>query len=69
MVFYGPYFEAEVETVPSNTAFDLDLKSRNPEWGLRSVEWLDELAASLGFVRTRRVAMPANNLTLVYRKR
>ena len=36
---------------------------------LRSVEWLDRLAAAHGFARTRRVAMPANNLTLVYRKR
>ena len=69
LILYGPYLEAEVETAPSNIAFDLDLKSRNPEWGLRSVEWLDGVVASHGFARTRRVAMPANNLTLVYRKR
>ena len=68
-ILYGPYLEADVETAPSNLAFDLDLKARNPEWGLRSVEWLDALAAAHGFARTRRVAMPANNLTLVYRKR
>jgi hypothetical protein len=35
---------------------------------LRSLEWLDERAAAHGLVRTRRVAMPANNLTLVYRR-
>src|SRR6185436_10106267 len=69
LILYGPYFDAEVETAPSNLAFDVDLRTRNPEWGLRSVEWLDGLAAAHGFVRTRRVAMPANNLTLVYRKR
>ena len=69
LIFYGPYFDAEVETAPSNLTFDADLKARNPEWGLRSAEWLDRLAASHGFARTRRVAMPANNLTLVYRKR
>lgn len=68
LILYGPYLEADVETAPSNIAFDLDLKSRNHEWGLRSVEWLDELAQSAGFERTRRVAMPANNLTLVYRR-
>ena len=68
LILYGPYFDAEVETAPSNLAFDLDLKARNPEWGLRSVEWLDALAAAHGFARTRRVVMPANNLTLVYRK-
>ena len=68
LILYGPYFDAEVETAPSNLAFDRDLRSRNPEWGLRPVEWLDGLAENAGFRRTRRVAMPANNLTLVYRR-
>ena len=68
LILYGPYFDAEVETAPSNLAFDCDLRSRNPEWGLRPVEWLDGLAQNAGFRRTRRVAMPANNLTLVYRR-
>lgn len=68
LILYGPYFDAETETAPSNRAFDLDLRARNPEWGLRSVEWLDGMAERAGFRRTRRVAMPANNLTLVYRK-
>ena len=68
LILYGPYFEAATETAPSNQAFDASLKARNPEWGLRHVEWLDERAAAHGFVRTRRVAMPANNLTLVYRR-
>jgi hypothetical protein len=68
LILYGPYFDPGVETAPSNLAFDLDLRSRNPEWGLRSVEWLDGLAEQAGFRRARRVAMPANNLTLVYRR-
>ena len=68
LILYGPWLEADVETAPSNLAFDADLKSRCPEWGLRQVEWLDGIAAGAGFRRTRRVAMPANNLTLVYRK-
>ncbi len=68
LILYGPYLEAGVETVPSNLAFDASLKERNTEWGLRSVEWLDALAAAHGFARTRREAMPANNLTLVYRR-
>ena len=68
LILYGPWLEADVETAPSNLAFDADLKSRCPEWGLRQVEWLDRIAAGAGFRRTRRVAMPANNLILVYRK-
>jgi hypothetical protein len=68
LILYGPWLEANVETASSNLEFDADLKARCPEWGLRQVEWLDRLAAGAGFSRTRRVAMPANNLTLVYRK-
>jgi hypothetical protein len=67
LIVYGPYVEHDVATAPSNLAFDADLKARNPQWGLRSVAWLDGLAARDGFSRTRRVAMPANNLALVYR--
>ena len=68
LILYGPWLEADVETAPSNLAFDADLKSPCPEWGLRQVEWLARIAAGAGFRRTRRVAMPANNLILVYRK-
>lgn len=69
LIVYGPYIEDDVETAPSNLAFDADLKARNPEWGLKSVAWLDALAWEHGLARTRRVAMPANNLMLVYRRR
>lgn len=69
LIFYGPFIEHGVETAPSNLAFDASLKARDPQWGLRAVGWLDEQAQRQGFERTRRVAMPANNLTLVYRRR
>lgn len=69
LVLYGPFLEEGVETATSNLAFDADLRTRNPTWGLRRVAWLDDLARVHGFERTRRVAMPANNLTLVYRRR
>ena len=68
LILYGPWLEADVETAPSNLAFDADLQARCREWGLRRVEWLDEVAGAAGFRRARRTAMPANNLTLVYRK-
>jgi hypothetical protein len=68
LVLYGPYLEDDVATAPSNLAFDASLKARNPEWGLRSVAWLDRLSAERGFSRTRRTTMPANNLMLVYRR-
>ena len=68
LILYGPWLEDDVATAPSNLEFDASLKARCGEWGLRRLEWLDALAGAAGFHRTRRVAMPANNLTLVYRK-
>jgi hypothetical protein len=68
LVLYGPYLEDGVSTAPSNLQFDADLKMRNPQWGLRDLGWLDRLAEANGLARTRRVAMPANNLILVYRR-
>ena len=69
LIFYGPYIEDGVETAPSNLAFDEWLEARDPGFGLRYLGWLDAVALERGFERSRRVAMPANNLTLVYRKR
>lgn len=68
LVLYGPYLEADVPTAAGNLAFDADLQARNPAWGLRDLAWVDGVAASHGFTRTHRVAMPANNLTVVYRR-
>ena len=68
LILYGPYLESDVQTAPSNLAFDRSLKERNPEWGLRNVADVDRVAADFGFALTRRMVMPANNLTLVYHK-
>ena len=68
LFLYGPYIEAGVETAPSNLAFDLSLKSRNPAWGIRHVDAVAALAADHGLTLSERIAMPANNLVLVFRK-
>jgi len=68
IILYGPYFEQEVETAPSNLAFDESLRSRNGQWGIRHAEDLDRVAAQNGFTRTARHQMPANNIMLVYRR-
>lgn len=69
LVLYGPFFEEGVEPAPSNLDFDLSLKARDPRWGIRDLAEIDRLAARSGFTRTARHEMPANNLTLVYRRR
>lgn len=68
LVTYGPYLERDVPTAPSNLAFDRDLKARNPAWGLRDRDDLAALGAAHGLTLVERVAMPANNLTLIFRK-
>jgi hypothetical protein len=44
------------------------LKSRNSEWGLRFVEEVAALAAAHGFSAPEIVQMPANNLSVIFRK-
>ncbi len=66
LYLYGPYRQQNVQTAPSNEEFDASLKSRNPEWGLRSVE--DVANAAEGFVLDRVIEMAANNLSLVFYK-
>lgn len=67
LVTYGPYLEDEVLTTPSNLAFDESLRARNPAWGLRRREDLEELAWHAGLGLSERHEMPANNLLLVWR--
>ena len=66
LVLYGPYVEADVPLAPSNAAFDADLRARDPAWGLRAREDVEACAAAAGLTPTRRVAMPANNLLLIF---
>ena len=68
LILYGPYLEEGVVTTQSNVEFDRSLKDRNPAWGLRNLSAVDDLAKDHGFTRTARHPMPANNLTVVYRK-
>lgn len=69
LYLYGPYKRGGAHTAPSNEAFDRQLQSRNPAWGVRDMEAVVALAASEGFTCGEPVAMPANNFSLVFRKR
>ncbi|MDB5449841.1 MAG: hypothetical protein JWQ52_969 [Phenylobacterium sp.] len=68
LFLYGPYIERDVETVPSNLAFDASLRRRNPAWGIRRLDEVAALAAAHGLELSERIAMPANNLSLIFRK-
>ena len=68
LILYGPYRQRGVETAASNEAFELWLKEKDPRFGLRFVEEVAEEAAANGLSLERIVPMPANNLTLVFRR-
>lgn len=68
LYLYGPYRRAGVATVPSNEAFDRDLRQRDPAWGLRELEAVAALADAAGFSGPAVTEMPANNLSVVFRR-
>ena len=65
---YGPFRRAGRHTTPSNEAFDRDLQDSNPAWGVRDLEAVVAVADDHGFAQPLIVQMPANNLSLVFRK-
>ena len=67
LILYGPWIVDEIETAPSNLAFDADLKRRDPRWGLRAVSQFRAEAERRGLVFEERRAMPANNFMLLFR--
>lgn len=68
LYLYGPYRQAGVVTTPSNEAFDASLKTQNPAWGLRDLEVVAALAKAAGFSAPEVTNMPANNLSVVFRR-
>jgi hypothetical protein len=67
LILYGPWLKDDIETAPSNAAFDQDLKARDPAWGLRRVEDFAAAAAERGLRLEETRIMPANNLMLLLR--
>jgi hypothetical protein len=68
LLTYGPYFEDDMPTAASNQAFDADLRARNPAWGIRWLHAVQAEAAAAGLHWVQRLAMPANNQLLVFRR-
>jgi cyclopropane fatty-acyl-phospholipid synthase-like methyltransferase len=69
LYLYGAFTEGGRHTAPSNAAFDENLRASNPEWGVRDLDQVADLARWHGLHLVERVAMPANNLSLVFRYR
>ena len=68
LYLYGPYKREGFATAPSNEAFDRTLRARDPAWGLRNLEAVVAIAESVGFSAPTVTEMPANNLSVVFRR-
>jgi SAM-dependent methyltransferase len=68
LLLYGPFKRDGKHTAISNAVFDTSLRQRDPEWGVRDVDDLEELAGRVGLVLCEIVPMPANNLILVFQR-
>jgi SAM-dependent methyltransferase len=68
LCLYGPYRIDGRHTAPSNKDFDDWLKAQNPEWGIRDLADVTALAQRHGLNLAETVAMPANNLSVIFRR-
>jgi SAM-dependent methyltransferase len=68
LYLYGPYRRGGRHTAPSNAAFDQSLRATNPAWGVRDLEAVVAAAAERGLTLVETVEMPANNLSVVFRR-
>jgi hypothetical protein len=69
LFLYGPFREDGMHTGAGNAVFDADLRTRDPSWGIRDLDETTALASQHGFNAPERIEMPANNLSVVFRRR
>ena len=68
LYLYGPFKRSGQHTAPSNESFDISLRSNNSSWGVRDIDDVTSVAIQNGFQLDRIVEMPANNLSVIFRK-
>ena len=68
LYLYGAYRQAGIATAPSNLAFDASLRAADPEWGVRELDDVVAAAGKHGLGLDAVVPMPANNLSVIFRK-
>ena len=66
---YGPFNYHGEFTSESNAGFDAMLRSTGQGGGIKDFEWLDQLAQKSGMALEADIEMPANNRSLIWKKR
>lgn len=69
LYLYGPFQVDGRHTAPSNAAFDRSLRELDPAFGVRDLGEVASTAQQHGLQLIETVAMPANNLSVVFRRR
>lgn len=69
LYLYGPFKQDGQHTAPSNASFDGSLRGQNPAWGVRDLADVAALAASHQLDLVKTIAMPANNLSVLFQRR
>ena len=68
LYLYGPFKRGGKHTADSNQAFDHSLQASNPDWGVRDITEVAEVAANQGLDLQEIISMPANNFSVVWQK-
>ena len=68
LFLYGPFKIDDHHTARSNQDFDAWLRGQNPEWGIRDIGEVRTLAVEHGLTLAETVPMPANNLSVIFRR-
>ncbi|WP_321276364.1 DUF938 domain-containing protein [Thiomicrorhabdus indica] len=68
VLIYGPFNYNNAFTSESNANFDVWLKHRNPQSGIKDFEWCHQLAMDAGLILENDIEMPVNNRILVWSK-
>jgi SAM-dependent methyltransferase len=68
LFLYGPFKQGGQHTAPSNAEFDSSLRAQDARWGVRDIEAVTEIASAAGFAAPVVEAMPANNLSVIFRR-
>lgn len=68
LFLYGPFQQGGHHTAPSNAEFDASLRAQDIGWGVRDLEAVAAEAEIAGFAAPLIETMPANNLSLIFRR-